>query len=296
MSFWCVTTFFNPAGYASIVNNYHVFAAAARQQNIPLFTIELGFGNRFYLPKGTLRLHGNSVMWQKERLINVALSCLPDSCDAVAWVDCDILFANQDWAKDTQDLLSRYDAIQLFKRVFHLPQGETSYQGRHTLSYAGIAYQRAMNDNWLKRRENKELPYAAPGFAWAARRSAFPKGIYDCDVVGSGDCVLVDQMFNCWNLHGHHHKFNTNTKSHIAKWGAELKNLHVHYLDSDVFHLWHGNLGNRKYMHRHSALLDNDYNPEVDIKLVDGVYEWATDKKDMHRKITDYFFQRQDDC
>ena len=32
-------------------------------------------------------------MWQKERLLNVALAAVPNNVEDVAWIDCDVVFA-----------------------------------------------------------------------------------------------------------------------------------------------------------------------------------------------------------
>jgi hypothetical protein len=41
--------------------------------------------------------------------------------------------------------------------------------------------------------------------------------------------------------------------------------------------------------------LNFDYDPKTDIKLVNNVYEWATDKTGMHQEILKYFHSRMED-
>jgi hypothetical protein len=48
-------------------------------------------------------------------------------------------------------------------------------------------------------------------------------------------------------------------------------------------------------MDRHQAILNHAYDPQTDIKLVNDVYEWATDKTEMHKMIKDYFYSRMED-
>lgn len=300
MSFWCVTTFFNPAGYQSLTNNYFVFKNKLARQRVRLLTMELAFGDApFYLPESldVIHLRGNSVMWHKERLINYAVSILPDTCSAYAWIDCDLIFSD-DWLAKSEKQLEKHDVIQLFKRVYYLPRGDKEYQGRQLCMFQGIVYQRDWEINWLRGREEKLLPFAAPGFAWAARRDAFGEaGIYDRVIVGSGDAVLTDCLFNCWSLHGHEQKYNDATKRDIREWSAtiEEKKLSVGYLPIDIFHLWHGNSKNRKYMGRHNYLLAHNFDPKVDIILKNNVYEWATPKTQMHEDVKQYFNQRRED-
>jgi hypothetical protein len=69
----------------------------------------------------------------------------------------------------------------------------------------------------------------------------------------------------------------------------------IGYIPIDVCHLYHGSLKNRSYMDRHQAILNHAYDPQTDIKLVNDVYEWATDKTEMHKMIKDYFYSRMED-
>ena len=43
-----------------------------------------------------VRLRSSTVLWHKERLINLGLARLPDRCDKVAWLDGDLLFEEGD--------------------------------------------------------------------------------------------------------------------------------------------------------------------------------------------------------
>lgn len=296
MSFWVITSFFNPAGYKANVDNYLVFSKNMKRQGVNLFSIEVAFNNDpFYLPDSH-KVKSNSVMWLKERLINHAVSLLPDNCDAFAWIDADLLFSQDNWVEQSVDKLSKFDIIQLFKRVFYLPRGHTSYCGEQVLGFQGIVAQRDCHYNWLQRRREKDIPFASPGFAWAARRNAFPNGIYDRDIVGSGDCILVDCLMDTWDLHGHSIKFNDKIKNDIHAWNSKLnKNLKIDYLPVDIFHLWHGRLHDRSYMKRHGITRSNNFDPDKDIRLENGVYEWNSDKTRMHQEMKEYFYNRLED-
>lgn len=231
-------------------------------------------------------------MWMKERLINYGCSLLPSECDMFAWIDADLIFADTDWASKAVQKLKNNHVIQLFKRVFYLPQGHLDYQGEHVLTFPGIVYQKNCYKNWFEKRINKEIGFGAPGFAWAARRGF---EIYDRDVAGSGDCVLADALLNTWDLHGHKTKYNQHMKDDISDWCNRLPSLSIDYLPVDVFHLWHGNINSRGYLKRHQAFIDNDFNPKEDIKLNGPVFQWNSTKTGLHEKVKDYFFSRQED-
>src|SRR4029077_15700270 len=60
-------------------------------------------------------------LWQKEKLLNLALQAVPPECRKVAWLDCDIIFDDPHWSKKTKSLLDSYPMVQLFKEVHYLP-------------------------------------------------------------------------------------------------------------------------------------------------------------------------------
>jgi hypothetical protein len=264
-NFWVITSLFNPCKYESLVRNFVIFSDRLKAQGVNLLSVELAFGNDSYSLNGdVLRLRGDSVMWQKERLLNYAISQLPNTCEYVAWVDADILFPDG-WAGQTLQ---------------------------------GVIWQKMIHKNWLDRRRRKELPFSAPGFAWAARKEIFSDiGIYDKNIVGSGDTFLVDCYLDSWDIHGYAQKFNEFMKKDMTEWRAEFqkKKCRYDYVPIDICHLYHGELKNRGYMSRHDIILENNYDPKTDIRLVNNVYEWASDKPALHSGIKDYFYNRKED-
>lgn len=300
-NFWVVGVFFNPAKYQSLYRNYIDFAKNLKKQNVNLMTVELAFGDdEFTLPHihGEIRrLRSNGVMWQKERLINYGVSQLPPECDKFAWVDCDIIFPDG-WEEAANKLLDENDIIQLFKKVIHLPPNQTEYVGQKTSMMQGVVWQARIHKYWLERRKQKLLPFSAPGFAWAARREVFSDiGIYDKNIVGSGDTFLVDCYLNSWEIHGYAVKFTDYMKIDMGEWKAKLdaKKIALDYLPIDICHLFHGSMKNRKYMDRHETILLNNYDPKTDIRLINDVFEWSTDKYNMHEDVKGYFFGRNED-
>src|SRR5262245_14756207 len=94
---WVVTAYFNPAGFRSRRRNFDLFRERIAAAGLPLVAVECSFDGRpFELPPGpgVRHLLGRDVMWQKERLLNVAIAGLPAECRKVAWLDADVLFEN----------------------------------------------------------------------------------------------------------------------------------------------------------------------------------------------------------
>lgn len=301
-NFYVITVFFNPAGFSSLLKNYFIFAERIKQQNVKLLTVECAFENGpFYIPEGpgVHRVRSNSVMWQKERLINYGVSQLPADCKYYGWVDCDVLFLSDDWAVQAVNKLEKADVIQLFKKVHYMPLGMESYDGSKVPFMQGVAWQYKIHKNWLIRRKNNDLTFSVPGFAWACKRSLFEDigGIYDRNIVGSGDTFLVDCYLDSWEIHGFASKFNENMKRELMIWRDKLvaKKPVLDYIPVDAAHLWHGSLKNRRYMDRHDIILKYDYNPVEDVRIENGVLEWNTDKPGMHADIRQYFYDRKED-
>jgi hypothetical protein len=297
--FWVITTYFNYAKYKSMLNNWIIFSDALKRSGINLLTLELSYDGSFQLPPSdnVIRLSGSSVMWQKERLINLGLSLLPESCTKYAWADCDVLFEDDNWAKQACRLLDEYDIVQLFKRVYYLKRGVQTFSNNpedRDLMIQGVIWQYKTHKDWLQRRRKKDLSFSSPGFAWAARRSSLDQ-LYDRNIIGSGDTFLVDFMLNSWDIHGYARKFTSHMKSDMEKWCKAQKKLSVHYVPQTICHLWHGSLKNRAYMDRHELLKLADFDPCTDIELSNGVYEWASDKKEFHGGIIQYFLDRKED-
>ena len=67
-----------------------------------------------------LQLRGTGVMWQKERLLNIAAARLPKSARKVGWFDADIVFKEPDWLERTSHALDRYAVVQPFSHAVRL--------------------------------------------------------------------------------------------------------------------------------------------------------------------------------
>src|SRR5262245_59277853 len=98
---WAISSYYNPQGYWRRQQNYRLFR---QHLTVPLLTVELTFDGRFELSGDDadlmVRCTGGDVMWQKERLLNIALARLPTNCEHVAWIDCDVVFERKNWAAE----------------------------------------------------------------------------------------------------------------------------------------------------------------------------------------------------
>jgi hypothetical protein len=127
---WILTSYFNPHRYDTKRRNYQRFLDKIERAQLNWMVVECAFGNTpFELRRSprVLQIRASDVMWQKERLLNIAIQRLPHDCEKVAWVDCDIIFENADWAIQTSELLDQVPVVQPFDKAVRLPVGRSRH-------------------------------------------------------------------------------------------------------------------------------------------------------------------------
>ncbi|MGH9765711.1 MAG: hypothetical protein ACREDR_16890, partial [Blastocatellia bacterium] len=190
---WVVTSYYNPMVYKRRRYNYDIFSRAIRQSGIPMLTVECAFNDEGYnLPESydVVRVRSQSLLWQKERLINLAATWLPSTCRYVAWLDCDILFTNSNWARDTIELLNRFQLVQLFETCNRLPESNsTSDRGDVCPSFVSVTQREGFVTG-------KFQLHGHTGYGWAARRELLDRyGLYEYGIAGSGDHYIAHAAY-----------------------------------------------------------------------------------------------------
>ena len=296
---YIITVFFNPCKFNNLRQNYYIFRnEIEKNENVNLITVELSFDGQFELVGDNIyQLSSNSIMWQKERLINYGITLLPKDCYKFIWSDCDILFLNPNWLEIALTELKENTIIQVYKKVYLSPKGEREFSPFFT-SQQGVLWQYKIHKNWLNRRISKELKFSSPGFIWGVNSKGFKElGLYDKGITGSGDTIILDCLLDSEGIHGYYDKTTDSMKQSIKEYKNKLKslNLNIGYAPLDIQHLYHGTTANRNYLPRHEILRDNNFDPNLDIKLDCNVFEWNSAKIDMHDRIKQYFFDRKED-
>jgi len=270
--FIVITTYFNYSGNKIILDNFKLFRKKIVSQGATLCVVELSLKNsEFELQKKDadylIQVRSGSVMWQKERLLNIALKQLPQKYSKIAVIDADILFLDDSWLEKTIKALDKYNAVQLFRWAVNMPRGKKSLSALELSSidfalddnskYFGVAYNIISN-------KNLNLPKASfaeigrTGMAWAFKRSIIENtGFFDKSISGSGDLFLALGMYTertdlfqfrniCKGILFEYKKWVHNYKKNI---GGK-----VFYLDNTIVHLWHGQRVNRNYFSRQVIL------------------------------------------
>lgn len=290
---WAITTFYNPEHYKNKLVNYKLFKKNLEKQHVKLAVVECAFKkNPFELTEADadifIPVRSKSILWQKERLLNIALKHLPKDCENIIWIDADIIIPNDNWVAETEKSLEKYLIIQAFSHSFRLKKGENYINflpnkipgNRKRCGY--IFCLNTDQDNILG--VNNEY-----GFVWAGKKSIFDNhGFYDKHIIGGGDHVMEDAFTN-----------TNSAQTYSDNWSHTIKTLvggQVGYIDNDIIHLYHGNQKNRHYSERDAILKKNNYSPERDLCLNnDGCWEWSKNaSSSLKDNVKNYFSARNE--
>lgn len=283
-----VTCHFNPCNYRRPIENFFRFRDGLKPTGLPLYVAELAYDDdAFQLPSQfqyrVSRERGT--LWQKERLLNLAIKQLPDEYDAVAWIDADVMFLNPNWPQLAIEALSNHRLVQLYSEIHFTDKNGAIESSRPSRGHVYV---------------NKLGKYGCPGLAWAARREDIPDGLYEYHIVGGGDSAAVYAWLN--------------VESPIATagttWGNDFMSRcqverdriggSVTCLSQSVVHFYHGTKGRRQYGDRYAILDNHGYDPATDlVNDPDSPLQWSDfaieHKPAMVKGVRNYFAQRKED-
>jgi hypothetical protein len=220
--------------------------------------------------------------------LNIALQSLPSDCNTVAWLDCDVVFDSDHWADRADALLETYKIVMPFKHTYELPKNgqleDTDSKGvpRYSVIYApasGMVSPEALRGT-LRTKDRITC-----GFAFVARRATLEKcGLCDACVMGGGDKAIACAALGRFDIAIDYLQMNPGWAKHYVAWAEpffETVRGNVTYLEDDVFHLWHGQLENRRYGERHAVLREFGFDPANDIVTdKDGCWRWSPSRVD----------------
>src|SRR5262245_46827 len=304
---WAVTSYFNPVGYHRRRENYRVFR---EHLALPLLAIELSFSGRFELTPADaeilIQIAGRDVMWQKERLLNVAFQSLPPECKQVAILDCDVVFTNPDWPQALSAKLEEFPLVQPFATVHYTPpdlplDSPLALAGHFTRPGAGRLIELGLPPAQILGSIGVRRPgVPAPGHALAARRNLLATHrLFDAAIIGGGDLLLMAAAAGTFTAAIERHEMNDAQIAYYLAWAERWHRSvggKIGSLAGDLVHLWHGEMSNRRTLERYHDLAQFDFNPSEDIQVdVTGCWRWNSDKPAMHAMLREYFSSRKED-
>ena len=247
---WAITSYFNPTGQARRRDNYRQFR---ERLDVPLIAVELAYGIRPDLSDDDAEIlivrHGADVMWQKERLLNIALEALPETCRKVAWLDCDIVFERDDWAENVCRLLESYKLVQAFERVHQLPRfasqpmlnkalAESTRISAASAIASGLQVADCVGEPV---NESGDVYTFSRGYAWAARRELLDEHkFYDMNIVGGGDRAFACAAYGLPEEAARFHRLNDTRNKQYTTWAKSFEMAvggSIGFGEGDIFHL-----------------------------------------------------------
>lgn len=243
-----------------------------------------------------LRVHSNSEIWKKENLINLAVRhSLPRDWKYVAWIDCDVLFRNKNWALNTIHQLQHYPVVQPWSDALDL-----SFDGGVLQHFRSCGYLSAKHIPQAPSAKNPyHLPYGHVGFAWACTRAFWEavKELPDWGILGAGDnhfawsCLgNVSGTYNPKISDGYKHACHDyQTRARAASGGI------VGYVPGRIEHWFHGSKIRRGYWDRWQILVKHKFDPLKDLTYTaEGVVK-LRGKKSLEHAIMLYNRNRRED-
>jgi hypothetical protein len=143
-----------------------------------------------------------------------------------------------------------------------------------------------------------------PGYAWAFRRDALNDlgGLVDFAIMGAADNHMAHALIGKVELSYHPHVHPVYAQK-LLEWEFRAEKLirrDVGYVEGLLLHYWHGRKVDRKYWDRWKVIVDNKYNPDLDLKLDwQGVYQLVDRGDERSIALRDgakrYFRERNED-
>lgn len=299
----------NPVRYKSRYALYKQFVEnISKSPGVVLWTVEIAYGDRpFEVTDSTnpkhIQLRSFHELWHKENMINVALHHLsrmvPD-WEYVAWIDSDVKFLDDRFAIETIHALQHYMVVQMWQNAVDLgPNGEL------VNTHNSFVYQYIKGKPYCYGGNNAAYyEHWHPGYAWAARREAIDHlgGLIDTALLGAGDNHMAHALVGMLdfttskNLHPNYYK-------HLTIWQDRAERFtrrDVGYLPGTLIHHWHGKKKDRGYHDRWKILVDNQFDPDHDLKKdSQGLWQLADHGDQRSIQLRDqvraYFRSRNED-
>jgi len=290
---YVICPYFNPENYESRFRVYQDFKRyMGTFENVVLIPVEMALGYEpFVLYDPTvIQVRGYQSYWVKETLINIGISNLPPEAKYVAWVDVNIIFVNPNWVQDTIDGLKKHKMVQMFSEYANL---NSNYKVLH-LADSFIATWKKGNNSLFDPLYGSAKK-GVTGLAWAARRDVLDNigGLLDWMIVGSSDWYMAYAVVGEGD--------SANIKYPLYKEFQakcdEFIGQDVGYVNGCAIRYWHGPKTSRGYDTRWKILINNQFDPSVDLtKLYNGLYSINSEKTKMIQELQEYFVSRNEDA
>ncbi len=245
-------------------------------------------------------------MWQKERLLNLGLQALPETCRKVAWLDCDIVFGSDDWVAEAERRLDDIALLQPFRQVRYvardgIPDTFRSEDAEFVSDFHRATFRLGcagcdLDDEPARPAESAR---SRPGMGGSAR-VLDRHGLYDACVIGGGDRAMVVAADGAPAVFAESRSMHDAFTQTLHGMGGILSTprcgprVASSTATSSTFGT--ASLRDRAYANRHESFSRFDFDPTSDIAMADnGTWRWNSDKAEMHAYVRNYLLSRKED-
>ena len=188
---------FNPMHFKSKLKCFTKFHNNLKKLNIDITTVELAInGDPFELNNfpNVIKVRSNSILWHKERLLNIGIEKLKHKYKKISWLDADIIVKDRKWSQKISKALDTSMVCQVFKTATVRDKLEIS-----------TGFENYGNPN-ITNLDSLNGYHGITGLGWAARSEVFSNiNLYDSAIIGGGDYL---NYLGCFVI-PHHHTFAT---------------------------------------------------------------------------------------
>ena len=303
-----VAVFFNFFRFKKPVENFRRFERHMRDLGVTLHVVELVLRDMPFQVTDAgnphhVQLRTQSEFFQKENLVNIgvrSIDKLYPEWKYVAWVDSDVQFFNEEVVLDTITALNRHPVVQMWSKAIDMAPDTTPIEQerfRKTAIVTSFAYAYSQGGE----PDYQYGPYWHSGYAWAMRRDCFDAlgGLYQHAILGAADHHMA-WAFAGKPGEGVHGAASDGYKRDALEWLERAENVvrgDLGYVAGLIHHHWHGRKEDRKYVERWSILVDNGFDPAIDlVQDRTGLLRLTDRSRGLRDGVRRYFQQRNDDA
>lgn len=286
--------FFRPIEYNNPVKNLNIVLDDLNKANIPVFTIELLYGNQSKtLSKSTLTICTESSPWfSKENLWNIIAKHIPAQYNKFIFLDADVRFDNPDWFNISSKLLNDFDVIQCMSHTYKDIPNDNPDAETYNLNSMAWNFYRESVANAIFHKRSLSTQFNHTGFSVGITREYFDKinGFFEYGFNGCGDTLF----WNCFDrIESTCDSYLLTNKIVADEYFMYKRNIKkqppkISYVpDCLCMHLYHGSIPNRNYTNR-NQYIDDDV---IITRNKDGLLELHNLKID----LVDYWIKRKED-
>jgi hypothetical protein len=292
-----ISCYYNPSGTKNLRRNFDLFYDDIRRSGIPIYVAEgiLPGQKPTIHHDGTIHIPVKERFMHKENLLNHAARIVPAQFTKLAFVDCDFIWREKDWAWQASELLDHLPAVQCWSYMNDFAPDLKTFTRQHSASMAQEWCVLNPSDPAKQPQRGK----GRPGGGWAVHREIFTRfgGLYDKMITGGGDAVHTFGAFQgFWDI-WFFEQYNTEFVDDMKRWGEPLHRYvrgNIGVIDAQVDHLFHGTRADRQYAYRSKIVIGIDPATEL-VHDSAGTLVWNTDKKQVIREMENYFADRNED-